>query len=563
MRMSRSWLLPFLVLVLGTGGVGCSGSDDGGTSESSSGASGSSGDVGSSSGASGSSSGTSGSSGTPASHGDGIENLDETDVDCGGATADANGQAPRCADGKKCAAASDCASKVCDPSAKTCTAPTETDGVQNGDESDVDCGGTTTGAPRCPATKSCVVDDDCASRGCSYQKKCAAGRSCTLQDGGDTCGSGEVGKPGAAHEDCCARITSATGPSGAFSVDKYLITAGRMRAFVDAVNGKVRDYISNPARKPAWWNDAWTPYLPNAWDSTGIPNNEHINIWSTYAQLAGGIIHDSPVNQGCWIGAPDPTPGNGSYGHPTFFVPKGPHMKGGATVDGAENIYGDGYTRWLTQAELDRKPLNCTTWVMLAALCAYDGGQLISRQEFDFIYDSDGTGVVSKYPWGDTPNAGGYAMVGATWTKVGPATTGASKTPCPTCEDDRVNWSFNYQYPPLPGGNVDFVRDQAYFIAAPGRFPKGASRPLNADLSSRVQDIAGLMIEATRTSTGTASYKLTFGNDAANDDRTVTLQDVVWRGGSWEGHAVTSTWQDKQFNIVSKYGKTGSRCVYY
>ena len=613
LRPGRSTLLSVLVFAA-LGLTGCSGSDDaavgGASSSGTSGDDGASSGTPGSSGTSGSSSGSSGSSGAPPSHADGIANLDETDVDCGGGTADGNGQAPRCADGKQCKAAADCASafcnftthvcaaptsadgfqngdetdvdcggsagnprcadgkkctgatdctsKVCDDAKKTCTAPTATDGVQNGDESDVDCGGTTTGAPRCAATKTCAVGEDCASGGCNYAKKCAAGRSCTLQNGGDTCGSGEVGEAGAAHEDCCTRITSASGPNGAFSVDKYLITAGRMRAFVDAVNGKVRDYISNPARKPDWWNDAWTAYLPNAWDGTGIPNGEHINIWSTYAQLAGGIIHDEPANQGCWIGAAE----YGSYGHPTFYVPKDAHMKGGVMVDGAANIYGDGYSRWLTQAELDRKALNCTTWVMLAALCAYDGGQLISRQEYDFIYDVDGTGPVSPYPWGTTPNAGGYADVGGQWTKVGPASSG-STNPCPACEDDWVNWSFNYQYPPLPGGNPDFERDQAYFIASPGRFPKGASRPLNADPKSRVQDIAGLMIEATRTMTGSASYKLTFGNDAAGDDRTVTLNDVVWRGGSWEVHGLTSTWANKQFNIVTKYGKTGSRCVYY
>ena len=37
------------------------------------------------------------------------------------------------------------------------------DEVQNGDETDVDCGGTTKGTPRCAAGKECAVNGDCAS----------------------------------------------------------------------------------------------------------------------------------------------------------------------------------------------------------------------------------------------------------------------------------------------------------------------------------------------------------------------------------------------------------------
>jgi hypothetical protein len=67
---------------------------------------------------------------------DGIANGDETDVDCGGACG-------ACADGAACAIASDCASNVC---ASTCQTPTCSDGVWNGAEIGLDCGGS------CPPT---------------------------------------------------------------------------------------------------------------------------------------------------------------------------------------------------------------------------------------------------------------------------------------------------------------------------------------------------------------------------------------------------------------------------
>ena len=63
----------------------------------------------------------------------------ETDVDCGG------GGCPPCPDLKKCARPGDCESGVCRPTGSNvpdrCQAPTCTDGVKNGLEIGVDCGG--------------------------------------------------------------------------------------------------------------------------------------------------------------------------------------------------------------------------------------------------------------------------------------------------------------------------------------------------------------------------------------------------------------------------------------
>ncbi|TNF25669.1 MAG: DUF4215 domain-containing protein [Deltaproteobacteria bacterium] len=64
---------------------------------------------------------------------DGFQNSEESDVDCGGPVCSA------CADGDTCLAASDCASLVC--TGGVCQVPTCSDGVQNGDEVGRDCGG--------------------------------------------------------------------------------------------------------------------------------------------------------------------------------------------------------------------------------------------------------------------------------------------------------------------------------------------------------------------------------------------------------------------------------------
>jgi hypothetical protein len=90
---------------------------------------------------------------------DGVLNGDETSLDCGGP--DCTG----CPDGSACVENGDCTSGTC--TAGTCgePAPSCDDGTQNGSETDDDCGGTD--CPACPDGSSCVEDSDCSSGLCS------------------------------------------------------------------------------------------------------------------------------------------------------------------------------------------------------------------------------------------------------------------------------------------------------------------------------------------------------------------------------------------------------------
>ncbi len=94
----------------------------------------------------------------PATCRDGVRNGNETDIDCGGDTC------PGCDDGEDCMVGSDCVSQVCDPDADTCTPASCTDGVRNGNETDIDCGGDT--CPGCDDGEMCSMDGDCASGSC-------------------------------------------------------------------------------------------------------------------------------------------------------------------------------------------------------------------------------------------------------------------------------------------------------------------------------------------------------------------------------------------------------------
>ena len=429
----------------------------------------------------------------PAAANDGIKNGTETDIDCGGPA----GTTPRCGTGKTCGAATDCTNKVC---STTCLAPTGTDGVKNGDESDVDCGGTTTGAAACVAGKSCNVGGDCQSLGCNYLNKCADGRSCTGRFGGDTCGSGEVGAGGAVHESCCKKIAL---PSGA-KLDKYKTTAGRVRTFIESLGGNVAGwYAANRGTLSAAAQAQIDPY-------TGYLPTNYTGIYGVNQQIGGYIYLPTrpSTSQGCWI------QGQGTH---TYWLPDAVQINDlGDTPHGFSKDY------------MDTKPLNCVTYPLLAAFCAWDGGRLETRAESDEAYGA------SAYPWGASPQPAGYRLVGAAWTKVGP-TYGSGA--CPTCDDTYANWLFNYQFP--VGGNAAKPQDLSYWISPPGRFPKGAG-PFGH------QDIAGDMMEITATAAG---------NDGSFGPA------VRWnRSGSYEGHDIG--YGGFAFAVMTKYGKAGGRCAY-
>jgi hypothetical protein len=98
----------------------------------------------------------------PATCSDHVKNAAETDVDCGGP------DCGPCADGLRCAAAADCSSTICSGTPLTCQPPSCTDGLHNGAETGVDCGG---GAcPTCALGGACAVSADCQSGNCVASK---------------------------------------------------------------------------------------------------------------------------------------------------------------------------------------------------------------------------------------------------------------------------------------------------------------------------------------------------------------------------------------------------------
>jgi hypothetical protein len=156
-----------------------------------------------------------------------VKNGTETDVDCGGSCPS------KCAAGKGCATATDCVSGVCDPATKLCAAPSCSDGLKNGTESDVDCGGPCAG---CANGKSCNASTDCASGACNPSTKTCVAPSCsdgvknqneTDVDCGGSCPQCEIGKSCKIGFDCVTYYCNpASGKCDTTSCSNNVIDAG-------------------------------------------------------------------------------------------------------------------------------------------------------------------------------------------------------------------------------------------------------------------------------------------------------------------------------------------------
>ena len=415
-----------VVMAFAIGAAACSGADEAGADGSGDGSSG----------------GPSAVAATKAT--DGIKSGDETDVDCGGS-------APKkCAVGQSCKVGTDCETASC--KSGKCVAPAPDDGAKNGDESDVDCGGTK--APKCAVGKACAAHGDCASDACSVEKKCVEFRSCTGAAGASTCGA-------SGSEDCCAMVPVQSG-GASFKMDKYAVTAGRMRAFIERTQGNVLGWVM--ANKPAWWNDGWNDLVP--------------------AHMADSLGSVGPQEKrGCDVK---------NEGGRTYWQPP---------VDGDPEEKSD-----FSQEVLDAKALNCVTWHLAAAFCAFDGKRMASSAEVRAVFKNGNT---TTYPWQFQDN----------------------KAFNPMAADERLNHQYNYQTPNPPASmrkvDGEYPLDHAFFISPPGAFPKGANK-------DGVQDIAGNVMPWV--SDGDKKFVWTFSWEKHKGDLAVSTWTGEGPGGGPYGY---------------------------
>lgn len=144
---------------------------------------------------------------------DGELDGDETDVDCGGPLC------PPCAEGAICVGPNDCVTGECScPTGEcppfVCTVPECQDGIRNGEESDVDCGGSS--CPPCALGQSCTQNAECVNLSCvgtvcqaaSCTNAVVDGSETDLGCGGEACPSCADGQVCEVSADCASRVCS-------------------------------------------------------------------------------------------------------------------------------------------------------------------------------------------------------------------------------------------------------------------------------------------------------------------------------------------------------------------
>ncbi len=147
---------------------------------------------------------------------DDIQNGTESDTDCG------NAACGDCGNGDSCTANGQCTSNFCQQG--ICRQPPCADGVQNGTETDTDCGGNDTTCRRCAVGDDCEVNGDCASG------SCIAGECAGCNDGqqngtetdtdcGGVCGPCNAGDDCDADADCDTNVCEAGRCCGGNLVD--------------------------------------------------------------------------------------------------------------------------------------------------------------------------------------------------------------------------------------------------------------------------------------------------------------------------------------------------------
>jgi hypothetical protein len=483
---------------------------------------------------------------------DKIKNDSETDVDCGGALL-ANGMAnpasdnaPACADtlgtctvltastacasgictpagtcAAHCLEATDCLSGFCNPLSHTCVdgascaapAPTKVASIMTL-TGEVDADGDAVGSANAAGQGQSAGLDTCGrgeSTDASGQKHESCCRSIVLPSFG-TCSST---KPCASIDDVCSSKTTANGTCEA-RLDKYEVTAGRMRQFIESVNATLLQNGEDEYDLQAWLNaqftidgsgnyTASTPIGKRFADqmaATGLPMKDIAAIFPSefynngesdtiVAQLGATTMDpDYPSgSQGCFAN-------DGANGASTYWWPAVTNQKVTPVKVGGD-VSGDG-PRAFTQDYYDIKSMNCAPLWIYAAFCAWDGGHVATLAELDAAYGPstysfDKAGVTTFLPVEYTITATPAPPATAThwFQNFVPGTPhylaadlppGASASA--TGVDLTVNWNNDsyggnygdfYFYP--NGGNlvtphesVTSGLDYSPFIAAPGRF---------------------------------------------------------------------------------------------
>jgi formylglycine-generating enzyme required for sulfatase activity len=186
-----------------------------------------------------------------------------------------------------------------------------------------------------------------------------------------------------------ASLLSDPATVSSYYLDKYLVTVGRFRQFVNA------------------WNDG-AGYLPPAGSGKHVHLNGGNGLVDVGAPAGAGTVYEPG-----WVASDD---GN--------IAPTNTNLASCSP-----------YSTWTSSAaSQENLPINCVSWYEAYAFCIWDGGFLPSEAEWE--YAAAGGSQQREFPWGSTPAGSAvgyqYAIYGS-GDPDGDGWTGCSNTPGGSC----------------------------------------------------------------------------------------------------------------------------------
>jgi formylglycine-generating enzyme required for sulfatase activity len=302
----------------------------------------------------------------------------------------------------------------------------------------------------------------------------------------------------------------------AYRLDNFEITVGRLRAFVQAFDGKLRDNAprvgagAHPRVAKSGWRKSFDARLPGSMTEV----NSRL---TTACSRAGGT---TAYGTSTWTEAP------------------------GANED---------------------KPVTCIDWYTAFAFCAWDGGRLPTDAEWSKA--ALGGDEQRRYPWGnDDPFYETHKDVLVSWlpdrtendvlkyTEGGPY-RGATDGPLHIASVGKHTERGRYGHADLGGNVLEWVLDNAHFISgtctdcADVEWPDPPQEPGQPPPSWAARDANGVLL----------------GEDDFAAERAVHDGERFLRSSSFqgpeEGHPLLNNRNRHYYPVWRTYGAAGARCA--
>jgi formylglycine-generating enzyme required for sulfatase activity len=224
-------------------------------------------------------------------------------------------------------------------------------------------------------------------------------------------------------------------------MDKYLVTVGRFRQYVNYVTGTGGASPANGSGIHTHLNGGLG--LANSGSAGTYETGWDATDWNTYIATGAGAASTWDTNLSC----------------------EAPYDTWTSTAGSQETL-----------------PINCVDWYEAYAFCIWDGGFLPSEAEWEYV--AAGGGQQREYPWGSTDpgTANQYAIYGDYYTAnptdiapVGTATLGAGYWGQLDMAGEVWEWNLDWY-----GPYVDPCANCAYLATASNRVIRGGNFNNNA-----------------------------------------------------------------------------------